>query len=87
MFQDPDTVRKLNELSGTIAALVALMVQLPQLNADILDNARELIATFTPPPLPNSPGGSAPIHFATHTLDRIATVHQQLAEARDIRSA
>ena len=82
MAQDEDLRRKLNEALGIAAALTAVVANLPGVTEDTIKAARGLLGSLTPGPVPGSPPGSAPVHFATHALDRVESIRQSLGAVR-----
>ena len=67
-----DQARASNQTAGTVAALVAIIAQLPSVTPELIEEARKLGGELTPAPAPFSPPGSAPGHYVKSTLDKIA---------------
>jgi hypothetical protein len=80
--QNDELARKLNELAGTTAALIAVVAQLPAVTPDVITAARAIIGSLAPAPFPGSPGGTAPQHSAVNALNRIGSISDSLAKIR-----
>jgi hypothetical protein len=77
-----EIVQKLDELSGTIAALVAVVAAHPGLTHIALKDAKGLFLSLTPGPINHAASAVAPIYSAMRALDQISSISRVLAAAR-----
>jgi hypothetical protein len=73
MSHESDMATRINELSGIVAALTAIISVMPGITRDTILDARKVMGPLIPQPAPGS-ASLLPPTFATRVLDQIEGV-------------
>jgi hypothetical protein len=80
---DNSLERRVNELAGTTAALLAVVACSANLTEEDIKTARGHVRSLIPEAVNSSPRGSLPDHSAMRALDKIESILKSLQAHRE----